>query len=50
LKARKNINVSSSTYEKLTQRGEFGESFDGLLNRILDVLDSRDKKEGKSKK
>ena len=35
LKGRKNLNVSDDTYEKLKKLGEFGESFDELINRLI---------------
>ena len=36
LKGRKNLNVSDGTYDRLKKHGQFGESFDELINRILD--------------
>lgn len=31
------INVRKETYEELSELGEFGDSFDDIINRILDV-------------
>jgi predicted CopG family antitoxin len=35
---RRNISVSPETYEKLKGFGRFGESFDDLLNRLMDAV------------
>jgi predicted CopG family antitoxin len=47
LKGRKNLNVSDETYDRLKKHGMFGESFDELINRILN---ENDEHKGKSKK
>ena len=44
LKGRKNLNVSDDTYERLKSHGKFGESFDELINRILDVMEDKARK------
>ena len=31
------INLHKETYEELSELGEFGDSFDDVINRILDV-------------
>jgi len=33
----KGINLRKETYEELSELGEFGDSFDDIINRILDV-------------
>lgn len=39
LKGRKNISLSNSTLNRLRKHGKFGESFYGLLNRLLDNIE-----------
>jgi predicted CopG family antitoxin len=41
---RKNINVGEATYNRLRDFGKFGESFDDLLNRLMDNMDGKNKK------
>jgi predicted CopG family antitoxin len=33
---RKGLTVSEETYNRLTEYGEFGESFDDVLNKLMD--------------
>jgi predicted CopG family antitoxin len=47
LKGRKNLNVADDTYDRLKKHGQFGESFDELINRLLD---ENEEHKGKSKK
>jgi predicted CopG family antitoxin len=47
---RKNLNVSEDTYDRLRRRGKFGESFDDLVNRILNELEELEKSKPESKK
>ncbi len=42
--ARKNVNISEETYGRLKTFGKFGESFDDLLNRLMDNMESKPKK------
>lgn len=42
---RKNVNIDGDTYERLKKRGEFGESFDELINRLLDLLEKYEKQQ-----
>lgn len=44
---RKNISIDQKTWERLKSFGKFGDSFDSLLNRLMDIV--ADKAE-KSKK
>jgi predicted CopG family antitoxin len=44
LGARKNVNIAEDTYDRLKTFGKFGESFDDLLNRLMDNMDSKSKK------
>ena len=41
LKRQKHINFSESTYDRLRRYGKFGESFYGLLNRLLDDIEGK---------
>ena len=41
---RKNINLNEETYDRLKTYGKFGESFDDLLNRLMDNMDGKGKK------
>jgi hypothetical protein len=41
---RKNISIDQKTWERLKSFGKFGDSFDSLLNRLMDtVADKTDK-------
>ena len=35
------INVRKETYEELSELGKFGDSFDDIINRILDVYQGK---------
>jgi predicted CopG family antitoxin len=41
--ARKNVNLSEDTYDRLKTFGKFGESFDDLMNRLMDNMESGSK-------
>jgi predicted CopG family antitoxin len=41
---RKNITVSQDTYDRLKGYGKFGESYDDLLNRLMNIVEARQKK------
>jgi predicted CopG family antitoxin len=47
LKGRKNLNVADDTYDRLRKHGQFGESFDELLNRLLDDIEGKPTKASK---
>ena len=47
LKGRKNLNVSDDTYDRLRRHGQFGESFDELLNRLLNDIEGKPTKSKK---
>ena len=36
---RKNISIDEKTWERLKAYGKFGDSFDSLLNRLMDIVD-----------
>ena len=44
LGGRKNLNIAEDTYDRLKGRGKFQESFDDLLNRLLDEIEEFEKK------
>lgn len=48
LTTRKNVNLSTETYDRLSRYGLFKESFDDLINRVLDIVDEhkRERKRG----
>ena len=46
---RKNLNIAEDTYDRLRKRGKFGESFDDLLNRLLNELEESEGKEKERK-
>jgi predicted CopG family antitoxin len=40
----KMIKVKEDTYERLTKRGIFGETFDDIIRRLLDLTETKIKK------
>ncbi|MFC7046551.1 hypothetical protein ACFQH6_15075 [Halobacteriaceae archaeon GCM10025711] len=42
----KSIKVYESTYKRLRSHGNMGESFDDLINRVLDVYESESRDAG----
>ena len=43
--------ISDTTYERLKRYGEFGETFDDLVKKVLDLLEEKNKiGEGRTKK
>ena len=40
---RKNISIDEKTWERLKEYGKFGDSFDSLLNRLMDFIDRTEK-------
>ena len=40
---RKNISIDEKTWERLKEYGKFGDSFDSLLNRLMDIIDRTEK-------
>lgn len=40
---RKNISIDEKTWERLKEYGKFGDSFDSLLNRLMDIVDRTEK-------
>ena len=44
LSVRKNLNIHEETYERLKKYGKFGESFDDLLNGLMDKMEAKSKK------
>lgn len=40
---RKNVSLAEATYDRLKSNGRFGESFDDLINRVLDVFEKHKK-------
>jgi hypothetical protein len=40
---RKNISIDQKTWERLKSYGKFGDSFDSLLNRLMDIVDKFEK-------
>lgn len=44
MKGRKNLNISDETYDRLKKLGEFGESFDDLLNKLAEFWEEKHKK------
>ena len=39
IELRKNISIDKKTWERLKEYGKFGDSFDSLLNRLMDTVD-----------
>ena len=37
----KTLKIEDSTHARLKEHGRFGESFDDLLNRLLDILEAK---------
>jgi predicted CopG family antitoxin len=37
----KTLKIEDSTHTRLKKHGRFGESFDDLLNRLLDILEAK---------
>jgi hypothetical protein len=40
---RKNISIDQKTWERLKSFGKFGDSFDSLLNRLMDIVNTTEK-------
>ena len=40
---RKNISIDQKTWERLKSYGSMGDSFDSLLNRLMDIIDKTEK-------
>lgn len=40
---RKTLTITNATYERLKKFGNFGESFDDLLNRLMDNIEKKNK-------
>jgi hypothetical protein len=41
---RKNISIDQKTWERLKSFGKFGDSFDSLLNRLMDIVTDKTEK------
>jgi predicted CopG family antitoxin len=39
IEGRKNISIDNQTWERLKTFGKFGESFNDLLNRLMDTIE-----------
>jgi predicted CopG family antitoxin len=44
---RKNISIDQKTWERLKSFGKFGDSFDSLLNRLMDIVAEKTEKSKK---
>jgi hypothetical protein len=44
---RKNISIDQKTWERLKLYGKFGDSFDSLLNNLMNIVDSKSEKSKK---
>ncbi|HJT49798.1 MAG TPA: hypothetical protein VJ729_16580 [Nitrososphaeraceae archaeon] len=40
----KMIRVNDGTHERLKKHGKFGESFEDILNRLMDIVEGKSKK------
>lgn len=40
----KMIRVNDETHERLKKHGKFGESFEDIINRLMDVVEGKTKK------
>ena len=40
----KTLKISERTHERLKKHGQFGDSFDDILNRLLDIAEGKAKK------
>lgn len=40
---RKTLTITIATYERLKSFGKFGESFDDVLNKLMDNMDKKKK-------
>lgn len=40
---RKNISIDQKTWERLKSYGNMGDSFDSLLNKLMDIVDKSEK-------
>jgi hypothetical protein len=38
---RKNISINDETHERLKKHGRYGDSFDSILNRLMDLAEDR---------
>jgi predicted CopG family antitoxin len=45
----KMIRVDDDTHERLKEYGKFGESFQDILNRLMDIAEGKDKDKEKEK-
>jgi hypothetical protein len=44
VEGRKSISVGTQTWERLKHFGKFGESFDDLLNRLMDNMERMERR------
>ena len=44
VEGRKTISIDTSTWDRLKTFGKFGESFDNLLNRIMDNIEKMERR------
>jgi predicted CopG family antitoxin len=44
IEGRKNISIDSQTWERLKTFGKFGESFNDLLNRLMDTIERMERR------
>jgi len=44
VEGRKTISIDTQTWERLKNFGKFGESFDDLLNRLMDILEKMERR------
>lgn len=44
VEGRKTISIDIQTWERLKQFGKFGESFNDLLNRLMDTIEKMEKR------
>jgi predicted CopG family antitoxin len=40
----KTLKINDDTHERLKKHGRFGDSFDDILNRLMDIVEGRSKK------
>ena len=44
VEGRKTISIDTLTWDRLKTFGKFGESFDGLLNRLMDTIEKMERR------
>lgn len=44
VEGRKTISIGTETWERLKKLGKFGESFDDLLNRLMDNIEKMERR------